>query len=96
MWKTVAAVAALLGAVATASDVPSPTRAHSLSRPLHVLAARQTQDAGSPLYLDEPSCGYYQCNVTYHPGDNATAHWLDAPEGNVVLDMSKFQNRRSV
>lgn len=53
------------------------------------LKSRQQQDSGTPLFLDEPSCDFYQCAVTYYPGDNATAHWLDAPTGNVILQMRK-------
>lgn len=51
------------------------------------LQSRQQQTAGTPLFLDEPSCDSYQCTVVYYPGDNATAHWLDAPSGNVNLTM---------
>ncbi|UZJ52537.1 hypothetical protein CBS101457_001857 [Exobasidium rhododendri] len=51
------------------------------------LIARQQQQAGTPLFLDEPACDSYQCSVIYNPGDNATAHWTDAPTGNVILDL---------
>lgn len=51
------------------------------------LQSRQQQAAGTPLFLDEPACGFYQCSITWYPGQNVTAHWLDAPDGNVVLDM---------
>ena len=58
-----------------------------IASPSPVLKARQTQAVGTPLYLDEPSCDSYQCAVTKVPGDTLTAHWLDAPAGNVVLTM---------
>lgn len=51
------------------------------------LKSRQQQSSGTPLFLDEPSCDFYQCAITYYPGDNATAHWTDAPSGNVILEM---------
>ncbi|PWN35463.1 uncharacterized protein FA14DRAFT_42180 [Meira miltonrushii] len=51
------------------------------------LQSRQQQQPGTPLFLDEPACGFYQCDITWYPGQNVTAHWLDAPEGNVILDM---------
>ncbi|PWN90570.1 hypothetical protein FA10DRAFT_260382 [Acaromyces ingoldii] len=51
------------------------------------LVSRQQQDANSPLYLNEPSCDSYQCSITWKPGQNATANWLNAPDGNVVLDL---------
>lgn len=53
------------------------------------ILSRQQQAPGTPLFLDEPSCDSYQCAVTFKPGDNATAHWLNAPAGNVVLVMSE-------
>jgi hypothetical protein len=57
------------------------------------LEKRQQQQAGTPLFLDEPACDFYQCSITYYPGDKATAHWTDAPSGNVVLDMSELDGQ---
>ena len=54
-----------------------------------LLQSRQQQAPGTPLFLDAPACDSYQCSVIYHPGDNATAHWTDAPDGNVNLDLSE-------
>lgn len=51
------------------------------------LHSRQQQQPGTPLFLDEPACGFYQCSISWYPGQNVTAHWLDAPDGNVILDL---------
>lgn len=60
----------------------------AISKPVEVnLQSRQQQQPGTPLFLDEPACGFFQCSITWYPGQNVTAHWLDAPEGNVVLDL---------
>lgn len=64
----------------------SPSATASYASP-KALAVRQQQDANTPLYLDEPSCDSYQCAITWKPGQNATANWLNAPDGNVILDL---------
>lgn len=83
---TAVSVAAGLSVTAVLA-ISKPEGAAAAAAAAGHLVARQQQDKNTPLYLDEPACDSYQCSVIYHPGDNATAHWLNAPTGNVNLDL---------
>ncbi|KAN0066532.1 hypothetical protein ACQY0O_000626 [Thecaphora frezii] len=74
-------------AVASALAV-APLAASASANHRHMdLAVRQQQDPNTPLYLNSPYCNYYQCSVIWGAGDKAVVNWLNAPAGDVQVDL---------
>lgn len=72
----------LLPFAALATSKPMP---HNLG-----LEARQQQAEGTPLFLNSPFCNFFQCAVTWKAGDQAVVNWLNAPDGDVQVDLSEL------
>ncbi|CAO1635244.1 unnamed protein product [Sympodiomycopsis kandeliae] len=56
------------------------------------LQSRQYQDPNSPLLVDYPSCAYYKCIVTWQHGQSTHINWINAPDGQVQLDLMTNDN----
>jgi len=42
---------------------------------------------GKILYVNYPSCDYYQCQVTWHPGQATYVNWINAPKGGLRIQL---------
>ena len=64
--------------------------AHSMS--LQPMAPRQYQDPNSPLLVDYPSCSFYRCIVDWTHGQQTYVNWINAPNGDVQIDLMTNDN----
>lgn len=42
---------------------------------------------GKALYVNYPSCGYYQCSVTWKHGQRVYINWLNGPSGGLKIQL---------
>ncbi|KDN47956.1 hypothetical protein K437DRAFT_267728 [Tilletiaria anomala UBC 951] len=66
---------------------PNPVAFDLVARAEASLLQRQQQDPNTPLYLNSPACDFYQCSVNVTWGDTMVANWLNAPAGDVIIDL---------
>lgn len=43
---------------------------------------------GKVLYVNYPSCDFYQCTVTWHQGESVYVNWLNAPKGGLRIQLA--------
>ncbi|EPQ31956.1 uncharacterized protein PFL1_00155 [Pseudozyma flocculosa PF-1] len=74
--------------VSALAAAPLSVAGSSLSEHMHMdLVARQQQDPNTPLFLNSPFCNYFQCSIIVVAGDPVVVNWLNAPPGDVQVDL---------
>ncbi|KAK4053643.1 hypothetical protein OIO90_003882 [Microbotryomycetes sp. JL221] len=61
-----------------------------LSRPLILVAAQSANPddpSGTPLYITDPACGFYQCSVTWQKGETVAVNWINPVRGQVSVEL---------
>ncbi|KAG0141784.1 hypothetical protein CROQUDRAFT_51219 [Cronartium quercuum f. sp. fusiforme G11] len=51
------------------------------------IQSQSYDDQGSTLYITEPACAYYKCEVEKRGGDQLKINWLNSPSGNVKITL---------
>lgn len=59
-----------------------------------LVTAQSYNDQSTTLYVTDPSCANYKCQVIKHHGDQLYINWLNAPPGDVKLVLASESNQK--
>ncbi|KAH9814575.1 secreted protein [Melampsora americana] len=57
-----------------------------------LVQSQSYDDQSVPLYITEPACDSYQCEIQKNTGEKLKINWLNPPSGNVMITLEGTNN----